>query len=114
MVRVARESVCSFILGAFEPLSCEIVSHKASSKSLEARIFDFIQSMGIQDGDQWAMVCEDREVVGSREEDVAHLHSPGDCKAFEFNDGIPALGVSEEPGAGLYHPGLFVAILCLL
>ena len=68
--------------------------------------------MAVEDGDQWVVVCNDCEVVTSREENMAFFGCPSDCEAFEFDDSVPTFGVGEEARSRLYCFPFPVRAIC--
>lgn len=84
----------------FEPLCCKVVGHDACPETLQERVFDFVQSMGVRD--EGAMVLNNSEVIESSEENVAFFDGPSNCQTSKFNDCIPAFHISEEAGSSLH------------
>ena len=70
------EGVCGLVVGSFKPLGCEVVRHDACSKALQPRIFNFIESVGVQNRNERVMVCDDRKVTDTRKKDVALSNGP--------------------------------------
>ena len=75
-MRVTGEGISGFVVGSFEPLSCEVICHYMCPKALQSRIFNFIESMSVQDGDQGIVICDDGKMVNASKENVALLDSP--------------------------------------
>ena len=82
-----------------------------SAESLKAGVLDLIQTVIIEDGDKWIVVCDDCERGQAREKDTALLSGPCYCKEFELYDGIASFCVREKTGAGLDEFPLTVVFL---
>ena len=86
----ARKCICCLMLGPFLPPGCELVCHDTCAQLLQPWVFNLIQTVGIEYGDERVVVRNDCELVDSCEEGRAFLDGPRHCQALQLNYCIPA------------------------
>ena len=71
--------------------------------------------MRIGDGNERVVVGDNREVAQSSEKEMALLHGPANCQAFQLDSSVSAFCANgEESQASLHNPPVRVAVGWLL
>ena len=63
-------------MSALEPRGCEVVSHDLGLEALKAWVFNFIESMAVEDWDKRVVICDEGEMGEACKEEVALYDGP--------------------------------------
>ena len=97
---VAGETVNDFVVDARPPDCCEAIQGQFFLQVEQARGRQFVERLGVEDGDKGTMVDHQLK-VGACKIEVRLVDGPDDCDQFDLCGGVARLCMSDVPGTTL-------------